>query len=107
MTPPETTTVDELVQRISGVRERVGLLGAYLDPEALAARQAVLEETMQAPGFWDDPQAASKVSAEHATLRDRRTEYEGLASEVADLDDLIEVARTGDEGEAPDTTPAK
>jgi len=100
MTPPETTTVDELVQRISGVRERVGLLGAYLDPEALAARQAVLEETMQAPGFWDDPQAASKVSAEHATLRDRRTEYEGLASEVADLDDLIEVARTGDEGEA-------
>jgi peptide chain release factor 2 len=97
MTPPETTSLDELAQRIVGVRERVGLLGAYLDPEALAARQAELEERMQAPGFWDDPQAASKVSSEHAAVRDRRAEYESLAAEVADLDDLTEVAK--DEGE--------
>ena len=60
MTPPETTSVDELAQRISGVRDRVGMLGAYLDPDALAARQAELEEQMQQPGFWDDPQVASK-----------------------------------------------
>jgi peptide chain release factor 2 len=100
MTPPETTTLDELAQRIFGVRERVGLLGAYLDPEALAARQAELEQAMQAPGFWDDPQAASKVSSEHAAVRDRRAEYEGLAAEVADLDDLIDAAKAGDEGEA-------
>jgi peptide chain release factor 2 len=100
MTPPETATLDELAQRIFGVRERVGLLGAYLDPEALAARQAELEQAMQAPGFWDDPQAASKVSSEHAAVRDRRAEYEGLAAEVADLDDLIDAAKAGDEGEA-------
>jgi peptide chain release factor 2 len=100
MTPPETTTVDELAQRIFDVRERVGLLGAYLDPDALAERQVVLEHAMQAPGFWDDPQAASKVSSEHAAVRDRRTEYDGLASEVADLDDLIAVAKAGDEGAA-------
>ena len=100
MTPPETTSVDELAQRILAVRERVGMLGAYLDPEALAARQAVLEDQMQAPGFWDDPLAASKVSSEHAAVRDRRAEYEGLVVDAADLDDLIEVARDGDEGEA-------
>ncbi len=100
MTPPETTSVDELAQRISAVRERVGLLGAYLDPEALAARQTELEDLLQAPGFWDDPQVASKVSSEHAAVRDRRTEYEGLAGDVADLEDLIEVAKDGDEGAA-------
>jgi peptide chain release factor 2 len=100
MTPPETTSVDELAQRISAVRERVGLLGAYLDPEALAARQTELEDQLQAPGFWDDPQVASKVSSEHAAVRDRRTEYEGLAGDVADLEDLIEVAKDGDEGAA-------
>ena len=100
MTEPDATTVDELAQRISGLRDRVGMLGEYLDPETMAARQADLEEAMQAPGFWDDPQIASRVSSEHAALRDRRSEYEGLAGEVADLDDLIEVAREGDEGAA-------
>jgi len=100
MTPPEATSVDELAQRISGVRDRVGMLGAYLDPEALSVRQAELEEQMQQPGFWDDPQAASKVSAEHAAVRDRRSEYDELVGEVADLDDLIGVAKAGDEGEA-------
>jgi peptide chain release factor 2 len=100
MTPPETTTLDELAQRIAGMRERVGLLGAYVNPEVLAARQAELEVAMQAPGFWDDPQTASRVSAEHAAVRDRRSEYEGLAIDVADLDDLIGVAKAGDEGEA-------
>jgi len=100
MTPPETTSVDELAQRIAGLRARVGLLGAYLDPAALTVRQAEFEERMQEPGFWDDPQTASKVSAEHAAVRDRRSEYEELAGEVADLDDLIEVAKAGDEGDA-------
>jgi len=55
---------------------------------------------MQGPGFWDDPQAASKVSSEHAAVRDRRAEYESLAAEVADLDDLTEVAKAEGEGAA-------
>ena len=100
MTEPDAPTLEELAQRISGLRDRVGMLGEYLDPETMATRQAELEEAMQAPGFWDDPQSASRVSSEHAALRDRRTEYEGLAGEVADLDDLIEVARDEDEGAA-------
>ncbi len=98
MTEPDPTTVEELAQRISGLRARVGLLGDYLDPDRLAARQQQLEDAMQEPGFWDDPQAASRVSSEHAAVRDRRAEYEQLAADVTDLDDLIEVARGGDEG---------
>ena len=98
MTDPDPTTVEELAQRISGLRERVGLLGEYLDPDRLATRQQDLEEVMQEPGFWDDPQAASRVSSEHAAVRDRRAEYEQLAADVTDLDDLIEVVRGGDEG---------
>jgi len=99
MSTPEAISVDELVQRISGVRERVGMLGDYLDPGAMEIRQHELETAMQEPGFWDDPQAASRVSADHAQLRDRRAEYEQVAGDVADLDDLIEVARSEGEGE--------
>jgi peptide chain release factor 2 len=99
MSTPEAISVDDLVQRISGVRDRVGLLGDYLDPDAMEIRQQELETAMQVPGFWDDPQAASRVSSEHAQLRDRRAEYEQLSGDVADLDDLIEVARSEGEGE--------
>ena len=99
MTPPDTTTLDELGQRIAGLRERVEMLGDYLNPAALAARQDELEQLMQEPGFWDDPQVASRVSAEHAAVRDRRIEHEHLSREVGDLDDLIEVAKEGDEGD--------
>ena len=99
MTPPDTTTLDELGQRLAGLRERVEMLGDYLNPAALAARQDELEQLMQEPGFWDDPQVASRVSAEHAAVRDRRIEHEHLAREVGDLDDLIEVAKEGDEGD--------
>jgi peptide chain release factor 2 len=98
MTDQDATTLEELAQRISGLRERVGLLGEYLDPDRLAVRQEELEGVMQEPGFWDDPQAASRVSSEHAAVRDRRAEYEQLAADVSDLDDLIEVARAEDEG---------
>jgi peptide chain release factor 2 len=100
MTPPETTTVEELAQRIAGLRERVEMLREYLDPVALAARQDELEQLMQEPGFWDDPQTASRISAEHAAVRDRRREHDTLAREVGDFDDLIEVAGEGDEGDA-------
>ncbi len=98
MTEPDATTLEELAQRISGLRERVGLLGEYLDPDRLAARQQELEDIMQEPGFWDDPQVASRVSSEHAAVRDRRGEYEQLVVDITDLDDLIEVARAEDEG---------
>ena len=47
MTEPDATTLEELAQRISGLRERVGLLGEYLDPEHMAGRQQELEDVMQ------------------------------------------------------------
>jgi peptide chain release factor 2 len=99
MTPPEFASREELAPRAAGLRVRVDMLEAYLDPDALRARQEVLEQEMQQPGFWDDPQAASRVSSEHAAVRDRRVEYEQLAQEVSDLEDLLEVAGDGDESD--------
>jgi len=99
MTPPEFASREELASRAAGLRVRVDMLEAYLDPDALRARQEVLEQEMQQPGFWDDPQAASRVSSEHAAVRDRRVEYEQLEQEVSDLEDLLEVAGDGDESD--------
>ena len=51
---------------------------------------------MGEPGFWDDQQRAAGLSAEHARLTRRLERYEGLAGEVADLEELVELADDGE-----------
>ncbi|MCC6832344.1 MAG: peptide chain release factor 2 [Thermoleophilia bacterium] len=83
------------------MRERVDALHAYVDPDTLRVRQQELEQAMQAPGFWDDPANASRVSADHASVRDRLATYESLDQEVADLADLVVMAKDGEGGDDP------
>jgi peptide chain release factor 2 len=58
----------------------------------LSERIGALETQMQASGFWDDAQAAAKVSAEHAKASKRLQTFAGLQSDVDDLDGLVEMA---------------
>ncbi len=51
---------------------------------------------MGEPGFWDDQQRAAGLSAEHARLTRRLERYEELAGEVADLEELVELADDGE-----------
>jgi peptide chain release factor 2 len=52
---------------------------------------------MQRPGFWDDPEAAARVSAQHSTAQRRLDTFRSLESDVADLEELVELA--GDDPE--------
>ena len=47
---------------------------------------------MQEPGFWDDQESAAKTSAEHAAAQRKLETYRSLEADVADLDDLVEMA---------------
>jgi peptide chain release factor 2 len=47
---------------------------------------------MGAPGFWDDQERAAATSAKHARLQRRLGTFRGLESDVADLDELAEMA---------------
>jgi peptide chain release factor 2 len=51
-----------------------------------------LEEQMQAPGFWDDAEAAAKVSSEHAKATRRLQTFTALRGDVEDLEGLVEMA---------------
>jgi peptide chain release factor 2 len=47
---------------------------------------------MQRPGFWDDAEQAARVSAQHAATQRRLETFRSLESDVADLDELIELS---------------
>ena len=46
---------------------------------------------MGEPGFWDDPEAAGRVGSEHARETRRLSTYEQLATDVGDLEGLVEL----------------
>ena len=52
---------------------------------------------MQAPGFWDDQQAAAKTSAEHTRTKRKLELWEGISADVSDLDELAEMATEDEE----------
>jgi peptide chain release factor 2 len=67
------------------------------DPEAIRVRLGELEQEMGAPGFWNDQQTAAERSSEHARLTRRLDRYERLASEIAEVEELLELV--SEEGE--------
>ncbi|WP_205699165.1 peptide chain release factor 2 [Conexibacter sp. SYSU D00693] len=84
-------------QRLAAVREQHALLERGFDADALAAHVTELEDQMQAPGFWDDPDSAAKVSADHARSTRRLETWRSLVSDVEDLEGLIELAAEDDD----------
>ncbi len=52
---------------------------------------------MQRPGFWDDQETAAKISAAHARAQRKLKTFAELESEVADLDELAEMASEDEE----------
>jgi peptide chain release factor 2 len=47
---------------------------------------------MQRPGFWDEQVAAARTSATHANAQRKLQTFRQLESDVADLDELVELA---------------
>ena len=52
---------------------------------------------MQKPGFWDDQEAAARVSARHARAQRKLKTFAELESEVGDLAELAEMAAEDEE----------
>jgi peptide chain release factor 2 len=53
---------------------------------------------MQEPGFWDDPAAAARTSAAHASDRARLDGYRRLVEETDELSELAELSRDEERG---------
>ncbi len=70
------------------------------DPASLRGRVASLDDEIAAPGFWDEPRRAGKVSAERAKVARELELFDRLAVEIGDLPGMLELAE-----EEPDLAP--
>jgi len=66
--------------------------GGYFDLDTVKTTFAALEEQMNAPDFWSDPQNAQKVSKQAADLRTEVATWETFLQEIDDLFELTSVS---------------
>ncbi|MCB9591199.1 MAG: peptide chain release factor 2 [Sandaracinaceae bacterium] len=75
--------------------------GGFFDVDGLKRRLDHLDAMTSAEGFWDDPDRAQGVVQERAGIEALVGRHDRLSKEVADLDELLELASMeGDEGMA-------
>jgi peptide chain release factor 2 len=70
--------------------------GGFFDVDGLRREIDRLNDRSNAPGFWDDPEAARKLTLERATHEATVTGYDKRTREVQDLVELLDMA-AGDE----------
>lgn len=78
---------------VQQAQARLTELQQALNVESTQAKITDLENTMAAPGFWDDPEAAQKVVQEMKGYKNIVNGPTELAAELDDLEVLIEMAQ--------------
>ena len=79
-------------KEIEAASARLADAHGYLKVDQLREEAAALDAQMAEPGFWDDAQAAQKVSKEAADLKDTIAEYEAAAVKLEDAEAACELA---------------
>ncbi|MCX6371474.1 MAG: peptide chain release factor 2 [Actinobacteria bacterium] len=94
--------LDSLRERLKEASGRLGWLRSYLDPPRLTADLGALEERMRAGDFWDDQEAASRVSAQYSRVKRRLEDFAELEGRFGDLESTEELLREEADGDAVD-----
>lgn len=83
--------------RIRAIRSTYADIAAVLDITRLEREIGELEEQAAAPGLWDDPEAAQKVTSKLSHHKSRVTKLRGVEARIDDLEVLVELAREAED----------
>lgn len=82
-------TKSEFEQRLAQMQQQWHELVEKVDLKALAAELETLQDQQNAPGFWDDAQAAQKVSQMAATKEAQLKQWTQMGDSLRDLAEMI------------------
>jgi peptide chain release factor 2 len=83
--------------RIQALHATYTDIAAVMDIERLEREIVELEAEAAAPGLWDDPEAAQKVTSGLSHRKARVKRLRGVEARIADLEVLIELALEADD----------
>ena len=83
--------LDQMKTELAGYRGTLEEVKDSLDLEGKSKRIEELEMEMEAPGFWDDPDASNRKMKELKNLMDTKELCEKLETQYSDIETLIEM----------------
>lgn len=84
--------IEEAMHKLGAFRENVTELASALRIDELRVKADELEQSTQAPEFWNDQQSSGKVLQEIKRLRSKIENYEKLSQKLEDAITLAELA---------------
>ena len=91
--------LEQLKYTLNSFREPLEDLSGSLALDAKRERIDQLEQSMEAPGFWDNVEESQKVMKEVKSLKKVVEEYEELKTKFEDADTLIDMAEEEEDQE--------
>jgi len=89
---PHLPTMRDFSEELPEILRRIADARSYLRIDDLRVRLSVLESEASAPGLWDDPDKARKVTTELARVKEDIDLVEGLELRASDVNTLLEMA---------------
>lgn len=93
------TSMSHLADRIANVEVRLAAAWSALRLEESRARGAELEAMMNEPSFWNDQNAARKLSQTAAELKTEVETWDAFKKELNDVHDVAQLAETENDPE--------
>ena len=89
----------ETQSTVDRIRTSLDLLGQRMGLETAKHRLEEYNARVEDPTLWNDPAAAQKLMRERQALVDRLATYDGIAQELEDQVELIEMGEAEDDAE--------
>ncbi|OXN01367.1 peptide chain release factor 2 [Bifidobacterium vansinderenii] len=80
-------------QGISELRAKYDMIATAIDLDSLRSQIKDLEKEASAPGLWDDPENAQKVTSRLSAAESQLKRIEGAGSRIDDVETLVELGQ--------------
>ncbi len=89
--------LEQSKQTLDELKNNIAELGVSLNIESLKEKVNILEQKVQAEGFWDDPQESQKTLVELKNEKDTLDNYNALQNLFNDTCEMLELAAEEDD----------
>ncbi|MEM8629827.1 MAG: peptide chain release factor 2 [Pseudomonadota bacterium] len=89
----------EAQNTVEAIEKSLDLLRQRMDWDTAKHRLEEFNARIEAPGLWDDPESAQKLMRERQSLVDAIEQAEGIARDLSDNVELIELGEMEDDAE--------
>ena len=84
--------IEEIRAELPSLKSGLAEAEESLNPSRLEENLSKIDEKINVPGFWDDPEAAQKIMKEKKSMEDQISVLKDMQTRIEDLEAMLELA---------------